>query len=151
MKSVVRVVLASAGTVVAVGGLVGTKALTGHGTVAVAPEPGVGTPAPTTGTSAPGTSAPGAGATFTGDSVSTRYGDVQVEITVESGTISDIRVLAAPDGDSRSRSVSARAVPTLVSRALAAQSAHIDAVSGATFTSRGYETSLQSAIDKAGL
>ncbi len=83
--------------------------------------------------------------------VDTRYGAVQVEITVSSGKVTDVVALQLPDSDRRSASISSRAEPVLRSEALAAQSASIDGVSGATYTSDGYEQSLQAALDAAGL
>ncbi len=89
--------------------------------------------------------------TFTGDTTETRYGPVQVRITVSGGKITDVTALQLTDHDGRSVQISQQAAPILRQEALAAQSASIQAVSGATFTSEGYTTSLQSAIDKAGL
>ena len=89
--------------------------------------------------------------TFTGSSVSTRYGDVQVEVTVASGQISDVTALRLTDKDGRSVQISNRAAPVLREEVLAAQSADVSNVSGATYTTDAYLTSLQSALDKAGL
>lgn len=87
--------------------------------------------------------------TYTGDPVQTRYGTVQVAITVSGGSIASVDVPAAPDANPRDAQISARAVPQLVAETLDAQSAQIDMVSGATYTSDGYSRSLQSAIDEA--
>lgn len=87
--------------------------------------------------------------TYTGSSVSTRYGPVQVRITVASGTITAVDVVAYPSNDSKSASINSRAVPTLVRETLTSQSASVSSVSGATYTTNGYKTSLQSAIDAA--
>lgn len=92
-----------------------------------------------------------ASATFTGDSVSTRWGPVQVEITVAGGTVIDVSVVEYPDGNGKDQQINARALPVLVQETLDAQSADIDMVSGATVTSDGYVESLQSALDEAGL
>ncbi|NQW89101.1 FMN-binding protein [Curtobacterium sp. VKM Ac-2861] len=100
-----------------------------------------------TGTTA-GSSASG---TFAGDTTQTRYGPVQVQITVADGTITDVTPLQLTNSDGRSVQISQQAAPVLRQEALQAQSAQIQSVSGATFTSQGYTTSLQSAIDKAGL
>lgn len=99
----------------------------------------------------PSASTPGTDGTFTGDAAPTRFGDVQVEIDVSSGRIDDIRVIAYPANDRKDLQINQRAIPILVSEALAAQSADVDTVSGATYTSQGYRQSLQSAIDKAGI
>ncbi|MGB4778206.1 FMN-binding protein [Microbacterium sp.] len=86
---------------------------------------------------------------FDGDAVQTRYGDVQVQITVSGGQITAVTVPVYPSGNNRDAQISSRAIPQLVSETLSAQSAQIDMVSGATYTSKGYAASLQSAIDAA--
>ncbi|MEU4424729.1 FMN-binding protein [Actinoplanes sp. NPDC024001] len=91
------------------------------------------------------------GETYTGDTVQTQEGDVQVVITVENGKITAVSVPVHPSGSARHDEISARALPQLVEATLAAQSAGIDSVSGATYTSGGYRESLQSALDQAGL
>jgi uncharacterized protein with FMN-binding domain len=87
--------------------------------------------------------------TYTGSTADTRFGPVQVQITVTGGTITDVQVPEYPSTNPRDRQINARALPTLISETTDAQSADIDMVSGATYTSRGYLTSLQSAIDQA--
>lgn len=87
--------------------------------------------------------------TFTGAAVETRYGAVQVEITVEDGVITSSEAIKYPNRDRHDQQINAYAVPVLNAEALDAQSADIDSVSGATFTSVGYAQSLQSAIDEA--
>ncbi|GLZ55582.1 FMN-binding protein [Actinomycetospora sp. NBRC 106378] len=89
--------------------------------------------------------------TVTGTAADTRWGPVQVRVTVASGKITAVDVVEEPDGNGRDREINADAVPTLVSETLQAQSTRIDMVSGATYTSEGYVTSLQSALDQAGL
>jgi uncharacterized protein with FMN-binding domain len=86
---------------------------------------------------------------LTGDAARTQYGPVQVRVTVSGGRITDVETLQAPRGG-RSDQVTADAVPRLDRAAVAAGSADIDAVSGATYTSAGYKQSLQSALDRAG-
>jgi len=86
-----------------------------------------------------------------GPTVNTRYGPVQVQLRVEGGRITAATALKAPSGNARSDSITQYAVPKLSKEVLAAQSAKIDAVSGATYTSQGYISSLQSAVDKAHL
>ena len=93
----------------------------------------------------------GSTATVTGDSTGTRWGPVQVQITVTDGKITDVNVVDYPSGNGRDRQINARALPILVQETLDAQSAKIDMVSGATVTSEGYLGSLQSALDQAGL
>lgn len=87
--------------------------------------------------------------TYTGTAVSTRYGTVQVQVTISGGTFGDVTALHLTDEDGRSVQISARAAPVLAQEAVAAQSASIDTVSGATYTSDGYLQSLQSALDQA--
>jgi uncharacterized protein with FMN-binding domain len=87
--------------------------------------------------------------TVDGADVSTQYGDVQVQVTVSSGRITDVRALLLPNDRSRSVEISQQSEPILRTEALQAQSAQIDIVSGASFTSEGYAQSLQSALDKA--
>ena len=88
-------------------------------------------------------------ATYTGTAIQTRYGAVQVQVTISSGKITGVTTLQVPSGDPHSSSISAAAAGVLASEALTAQSAKIDTVSGATFTSQGYLASLQSALDQA--
>lgn len=93
----------------------------------------------------------GTSGTFVGDAVATRYGDVQVQITATDGSITSAEAVAFPDRDGRSQQISAYAIPVLQDETVRANGASIAMVSGATFTSRGYVQSLQSAIDQAGL
>ena len=95
--------------------------------------------------------ASGVTGTFDGNTASTRWGPVQVRIVLKDGKIVAASALQSPDGDSRSRSISDQAIPYLVQETLAAQSAQISGVSGASYTSNGWFTSLQSALKKAGL
>ena len=88
--------------------------------------------------------------TYTGSAVSTRWGDVQVQVTISGGTIADVTALQLTDHDGRSIQISNRAEPVLRSEVLQAQSASVAMVSGATYTSAAYLQSLQSALDQAG-
>ncbi|WP_206068586.1 FMN-binding protein [Nonomuraea composti] len=120
-----------------------------HELTAVATPPSAVSPAP----ASPGAVA---GATsgdkvVTGDLADTRWGPVQVQVVLNGGKMTGIRVLRAPDGNHRDLAINSQALPTLNDEALAAQSAQIDAVSGATYTSEGHVRSLQSALDRAGL
>jgi uncharacterized protein with FMN-binding domain len=107
------------------------------------------------GTSGSGTSGSGsssaAGQTVTGSVAQTRWGPVQVQLTVTGGKITNVDVVQYPDGNGRDREINAYALPVLVQETISAQSANIDMVSGATVTSDGYVTSLQSALDQAGI
>jgi len=103
------------------------------------------TPAPV----APSSS--GVSGTFAGSTSQTRYGPVQVQITVVNGKITAAKALQYPNGDYRSADISTQAIPYLVSQTLAAQSANISGVGGASYTSYGWYQSLQSALAKAGM
>jgi uncharacterized protein with FMN-binding domain len=105
------------------------------------------------GTSSSGTSSSGSSgsSTVTGSVAETRWGPVQVQLTVSDGTVTDVSVLQYPDGNGRDEEINARALPVLIQETLRTQSAKIDMVSGATVTSDGYVESLQSALDQAGL
>ena len=89
--------------------------------------------------------------TVTGNAADTMYGPVQVQITVKNGKITAAQAVQYPQGSSRDQQINSYAVPVLNSETVSAGSAHIDAVSGASYTSNGYITSLQSAVDQAGL
>ena len=86
-----------------------------------------------------------------GESAGTRYGPVQVKVTIRGSRIASVTAITAPSSGDRDRAISAFALPQLAREAVSAQSAHIDTVSGATFTSDGYRRSLQSALDAAHL
>lgn len=80
-----------------------------------------------------------------------QYGNVQVKITVSGGKITDVEAVQLPQNDPRSSEISSSVAPTLREEALQAQSAQIDFVSGATYTSTGYQASLASAVGQAGI
>ena len=109
----------------------------------------------TSGTASGSSSAAGAQAnaqtTYAGKTVSTRYGDVQVQITVQSGKVTEVTALHLTDAERRSQMISAQAAPILRGEVLQAQSANVQTVSGATITSDAYLTSLQAALDAAHL
>jgi uncharacterized protein with FMN-binding domain len=123
-----------------------------------------GPPAPSAGASSPagstdgqaasathGASAPAPAArTVTGTVASTQQGPMQVQLTLAGTKITKVTLLQRTDDGAESDQIDAYAIPKLTSETLAAQSAHIDAVSGASYTSSGYIQSLQSALDKAG-
>jgi uncharacterized protein with FMN-binding domain len=87
--------------------------------------------------------------TFNGNPIYVDYGNVELSIVVAGGKITDVKVLDSPSEHSRSVQINNSALPKLRAEALAAQSADIDTVSGATYTSGGYKLSLPSAIDRA--
>lgn len=100
---------------------------------------------------APVTEPPTDHGSFTGSSMSTRFGSVQVAVTVAGGTIMDVTALHLTDRDEKSVQISNRAAPLLRVEVLLLQSAQVDTIGGATYTSEAYLTSLQSALDQAGL
>ncbi|MFF5406303.1 FMN-binding protein [Streptomyces misionensis] len=138
-----RIVLASAATVSGVVLLLSLKPHAGSGLVV-----GASAPAPQTGTSAPA-SPKGVSKTVTGSTVQTRWGPVQVRATIEDGRLTDVTAVQYPTDNPRDQEINGYALPQLRREALAAQSARIDMVSGATYTSTGYRQSLQSALDQA--
>jgi len=167
-----RIAGATLGSVAVIGGLIGAKALFPDASATIGLPPATTSPAPLSGTAhdnghgrapkhstanhpassaASPTPTQAAGGTYTGAVAATQYGDVQVQIDVSSGHIDDIRVLTYPQGTGRDQMINQYAIPVLVSEGKAAQSANVDTVSGATYTSDGYRRSLQSAIDQAGL
>jgi uncharacterized protein with FMN-binding domain len=90
-----------------------------------------------------------AGRTVTGAAASTMYGPVQVQITVKDGHVATARAVEYPKTFQQDQQINAYAIPELNREAVTAGSAKIDMVSGATYTSRGYISSLQSALDQA--
>ncbi|UXM91334.1 FMN-binding protein [Paenarthrobacter sp. JL.01a] len=88
-------------------------------------------------------------ATFDGASVQTRFGTVQVRVTIQGGKITEVAALKLTDAERKSAQISSRAAPILRSEVLQAQSAKVQTVSGATVTSDAYLTSLQAALDAA--
>jgi major membrane immunogen (membrane-anchored lipoprotein) len=88
--------------------------------------------------------------TVTGSAADTIYGPVEVRITVKNGKVTSAEAVEYPENTPRDQQINAFAIPELNQETLTAGSANIDIVSGATYTSNGYVTSLQSALDKAG-
>jgi uncharacterized protein with FMN-binding domain len=156
-----RVVLASAATV---SGMVMLLSLKPHTT----PQIAVSAPAtaPSTAPSAGSSSGSGSGSasgsgsgsgsgssgtkSVDGETVQTRWGPVQVRITLKNGKLTDVTAVTYPTDNPRDQEINSYALPRLRSEALTAQSSSIDTVSGATYTSDGYRQSLQSALDSAG-
>jgi uncharacterized protein with FMN-binding domain len=87
--------------------------------------------------------------TYTGSVTQTRWGPVQVKISVQRGKLTKVTILQHPSGSSRDAEINDYALPILINESLKAQSANIDMVSGATVTSGGYVESLQAALDEA--
>ncbi len=168
-----RILLATLGTIA---GLVGLLSFKSHGHAigpgaalpsAALPATSTAPTAPTapgrggTSTSAPpqpsasgaaasGSAAP-AGRSIAGQAVQTRYGVVQIQLTVTATKITNVSYLQLTAVDDRSQQINSYAAPILLQETLAAQNANIDTVSGATYTSEGYIQSLQSALDQAGI
>jgi uncharacterized protein with FMN-binding domain len=165
-----RIALVFAATVSIVVLLFSYRTSTGQAPVAVGrplggSQPSAGTgpatssgagPAPSSGTSpatpaspGPAGSATGGNGTFTGGAADTQFGPVQVRIVVAGGRITDAQAIQYPQESGRDVRINSTAVPALNQETLQAQSAQIDTVSGATYTSEGYQQSLQSALDAA--
>jgi uncharacterized protein with FMN-binding domain len=89
--------------------------------------------------------------TYTGDRVHTRYGPVQVQITVDGSTVSDVQVLQVPSSSSRDQQINGYAVPELNAQVVDGDATDVHSVSGASYTSQAYMDSLQSALDEANL
>ena len=114
------------------------------------PTTGKATPAPKSTPTTPASKLPSGD--FSGDKIQTRWGPVQVQITVKDGVITAANALAFPDGDRRSLSISQQAIPYLIEQTLGVvSSSEVMGVSQATYTSNGWRASLQSAIKKAGI
>ena len=105
----------------------------------------------TTGGADTGSGSSSTSGTYTGDAVETRWGTVQVQITVENGQITSADAIQYPNENGKDQQINAYAIPQLNAEVVEAQSASIDTISGATVTSDGYLESLQSAIDAAHL
>jgi uncharacterized protein with FMN-binding domain len=138
---------------VGLGTLAGASAILGYHPGAILTASAAGTTTPST-TSAAGTSTTtgtSGAQTYTGDAVQIQWGTVQVEATVENGRITDVTAISYPANDGHSAQLSAMAIPTLQQQAMTAQSANLDGVSGASYTSAAFAQSLQSALVQAGL
>jgi uncharacterized protein with FMN-binding domain len=161
-----RVIFTLVGTVV---GLVALLSYKTEGQVATpaAGLPSAGLPESTAGTSPPAaTDAPtgsastpsaasssgaSSSASYTGTAIRTRYGIVQVKVVVSGTKITNVSFVQLTAFDGRSQQINSDAAPILLQETLSTQSAKIDTVTGATYTSDGYLQSLQSAIDQAGI
>ena len=110
----------------------------------------------TSGSTSPGSSksngsTTSARTTVTGATAQTQWGPVQVQLVVRNSTITGVRILQYPNGNSRDLEIAQYSLPILIQETKQSQSANIDMVSGATYTSQGYIASLQSALDQANL
>ncbi len=174
-RAVVASVLASLG-ILTVGWQIGAAASTSNvvaggstgtttggsptGTATTAPSAPGSTPAASAPASSSPSSAPSAApskaassglkdGSFTGQSAQTPFGNVQVKVIVSGGKITDIKALQLTDQGGRSVQISNYAAPILRQEVLASQSANVANVNGATYTTDGYLTSVQSALDQA--
>ena len=123
-------------------GSAGTSASGGGPAGSAGPAGGAAAPAPVSAGS-------GTGIAVTGNVIMTGYGPTQVQVTLNAGKIVKVTVLQHTDDGVNSQMIDSRALPLLNNETLTAQSAKINAVSGASYTSAGYIRSLQSALDKA--
>jgi uncharacterized protein with FMN-binding domain len=89
--------------------------------------------------------------TFSGIAAPTAYGPVQVQITISNGKITGATALTYPQNSGRDRQINSQAIPLLIQETLQAQSANIQGVGGASYTSQGWYDSLVSALKKAGM
>ena len=87
--------------------------------------------------------------TYTGTTVTHRYGSVTVTVTISGGKITNVSAQALDGGDRRSQSIDSQAVPMMKTEVLSANSAKVSTIGGATYTTTAYITSLQSALAKA--
>ena len=111
--------------------------------------PAPATPAPATPPSTATPPAAGGTRTVTGADVPNQYGDVQVQLTLQGSRIVDVKALRMPFDRQRSYEISQQAAPLLAQEVIQAQSANIDLLSGATYTSESYAQSVQAALDQA--
>ena len=145
-----RIVIWSASTLGALLVLLSYSTSTGRAATHIS-SPAVAGAAPAAGATTGSAGSSEAGTTYTGDVVSTQWGPVQVQITVSGGRVTSADAVQVPTGNPRDEQINGYAVPVYESETVTAQSADIDAVSGATVTWQGYTGSLQSALDEAGL
>jgi uncharacterized protein with FMN-binding domain len=141
------------------GGLAGTTSPSGNGTDAGSGSGngsgnnGSGSADPTSPSSpaSPSSQPPAAASTVTGAVAQTRWGPVQIRLTIAGGKITKVGVLQYPHGNSLDLQIANYAFPRLIQQTISTQGAHVDMISGATYTSTGYLQSLQSALDQANL
>jgi uncharacterized protein with FMN-binding domain len=141
-------------TAAAVGLLFLYPTSTNRGSVQQRPGQALASPGVVSPTSPAGTAGGSSGSGTTvinGTSADTRYGPVQVQVHIRAGRIVSATAIDYPQGSGRDREINSFAIPVLQKATIAAQSAQIDTVSGATYTSDGYRTSLQAALDAAHL
>jgi uncharacterized protein with FMN-binding domain len=137
-----------------IAGTAGVLAFHPHAATVPAASPSASASTTTTTTTASSGSGSGSGSgssgTATGDAIATQYGNAQVRVTVKAGKIVKLEALQLQGNDPHSVQISSSAAPVLQQEILTKQTAAVDAVSGATFTSASYVQSVQSALDKLG-
>jgi uncharacterized protein with FMN-binding domain len=149
-----RLILAVAGTIAGLIALLsfqihpGPAAVGGLPAATLGPVPSPATPSARTGAAA-GAGPPAGPVTTLGQAVTDQYGTIQVRIVTAGGRIRSVSFAQLAGDEELSDLINAQAGPLLLQRTLIAQSAQIDTVSGATYTSDAYRQSLQSALDKA--
>jgi uncharacterized protein with FMN-binding domain len=160
-----RVILAICATAAGLVLLLSFKSHTQSGVAGASPAAALGSPAPgndaaspsasassaASGSAKSGTAGSAAAKMVTGAAWPTIYGPVQVKITVAGGKVTAATAVEYPLDTPRDQQINSYAIPQLNAETVAAGSAQIDSVSGATYTSQGYIGSLQSALDKAGI
>lgn len=141
--------IALASSVVATGGLSFAMGVASHATTTGTVSGLTGTTG-TTGTSAStaGGTASYTDGTYTGTEVTNKYGPVEAQVTITDHKIASVTLVESPS-DGKSQRINANAAPVLEQEAVAAQSSTLDIVSGATYTTKSYVTSLQAALDQA--
>jgi uncharacterized protein with FMN-binding domain len=142
MRRVILTIIAT------IAGLVALLSFKSHPPATVADTGGTATGGTATGgATAPASNAAPGEQTIDGNVADTVYGPVQVQVLVKDSKIVRVNILEQPSGTSHDLQIGQFAFPQLISETLSAQSAHVDAVSGASYTSAGYIKSLQSALD----
>lgn len=149
-RAIAASVLASMG-ILTVGWQIGGAAATATSTGTTTTTGGTGTTTTTTGTTSGTTGSTSAlkDGTYTGASQQTRFGDVQVSVTISGGKVTDVQALQLTDREQRSAQISNYAAPILRQEVLDSQSANVSNVNGATYTTDGYLASVQSGLDQA--
>ncbi len=134
-------------------GLAASSGITATPTTPTATAPATTTPTTTTpNTTTSTTTTPATGATdgtYAGSTVNTRFGPVQVQVTISGGAITDVTALQLTNSGGQSVQISNYAAPIVASEVMRAQSAHVSNIGGATYTTQAYLQSLQSALDQA--
>jgi uncharacterized protein with FMN-binding domain len=144
------------GTALGLGAVLGYHTSTTSKTIATASSAST-TATTTTSTTTTGSSASTSRTTSsatrsaTGTDVDFQYGDIELKVTMSGSKITSVSVARLNVTDPRSQEIDQQAIPLLTQEVLSAQSANINAVSGASYTSQAYEQSLQSALDKLGV